>query len=72
MTDIVPDTDLSEFSLMKEMRTAALCIIAMWVIVYGILSLSGCNCYVTLVHTQGHATDVVDDSAQATLPIRAV
>lgn len=61
-------------SLWKEISSVVFAAASIWILVYILLTLTSCNCYVTLVHTQGHAEDVVDDNAQAsaTIPIRAM
>lgn len=60
--------------LTKSMRTAAIIIVSFLIIGLTLLSLCGCNFYVTLIQTQGHAEDVVDDSgeASAVLPVHAM
>ncbi len=41
-------------------------VILVWLALYGIIALTSCNCYFTMVHTQGHASDVVDDTGANT------
>lgn len=37
-----------------------------YVLIFSLLALSGCTYSITMVHTQGEATDVVDETASNT------
>lgn len=56
-------------SLWKEISSVVFAAASIWILVYILLTLTSCNCYVTLIHTQGHAEDVVDDSGTASLAV---
>ncbi len=47
--------------LRKGIYNGIVGVILIWLALWVIVALSGCNCYFTMVHTQGHASDVVDD-----------
>ena len=46
----------------KDAQYSLLGFVLISALLYLSVVLSSCNCYFTMVHTQGHATDVVDDA----------